>query len=117
MSAGRIVGIGGIFFKSANHDSLRAWYREKLGIANQTMFPAGDHPTVWSIFPASTTYLNPSRAQFMINYVVDDLDAFLAQCEAGGVKIDPKRENHDYGRFAWIFDPDGNKIELWQPKK
>jgi predicted enzyme related to lactoylglutathione lyase len=115
MTPGRILGIGGIFFKSQDHKSLRNWYQEKLGIANQTMFPAGDHPTVWSIFPASSTYFDPSSASFMINYVVDDLDAFLAKCKQNDVRIDEKREDADYGRFAWIYDADGNKIELWQP--
>ena len=115
MSPGRILGIGGIFFKSSNHQSLRSWYQEKLGVADQTMFPAGDHPTVWSIFPAASNYFDPSRSSFMINYVVDDLDAFLAKCQTAGVEVDPKREDHEYGRFAWIYDPDGNKIELWQP--
>lgn len=115
---GRIVGIGGIFFKSPDHQALRAWYRDKLGIDH------GDHgamfqqqagqTTIWSVFPGDTKYLDPSEARFMVNYLVDDMDAFLARCAANGVKIDPKREDHDYGRFAWVYDPDGNKIELWQ---
>jgi len=74
-----------------------------------------DYLTVWSVFPGKTEYFSPSPASFMINYIVDDLDAFLAKCAANGVQIDSKREDHDYGRFAWIYDPDGNKIELWQP--
>ncbi len=118
-SPGRILGIGGIFFKSADHQALRTWYDEKLGIqddGNGAMFKwsQGDanHVTVWSVFPAASDYFKPN---LMINYIVDDLDAFLAKCTANGVRIDPKREDHDYGRFAWIYDPDGNKIELWQP--
>jgi len=121
-SPGRIIGIGGIFFKSPDHQALRAWYQEKLGIqddGNGAMFKwsqgEADHVTVWSVFPGHTDYFNPSKAGFMINYIVDDMDAFLAKCAANGVAIDPKREDHEYGRFAWIFDPDGNKIELWQP--
>ena len=113
---GRILGIGGIFFKSSDHHSLRTWYQDKLGVKDQVMFPAGDHPTVWSIFPAASDYFGPGPATFMINYVVDDMDAFLAKCEANGVRIDPRREDHEYGRFAWIHDPDGNKLELWQLK-
>jgi predicted enzyme related to lactoylglutathione lyase len=119
---GRILGIGGIFFKSANHQALRAWYQEKLGIANGEhggMFKSrrDDNPdleqiTAWSIFPAASNYFG---GNLMINYIVDDLDAFLAKCAANGVTIDPKRETYDYGHFAWIFDTDGNKIELWQP--
>ena len=65
------------------------------------------------IFPASSKYFEPS--QMMVNYIVDDLDALLERLQKEGVKIDPKRQNEDYGRFAWIYDPDGNKIELWQP--
>jgi predicted enzyme related to lactoylglutathione lyase len=114
-SKGRILGIGGVFFKSTNHETLRDWYLTKLGIANDCMFPAGDHPTVWSIFPAASPYFGSDSAQFMINYVVDDLDAFLEKCKTKDVRIDEKREDFDYGRFAWIYDPDGNKIELWQP--
>lgn len=74
--------------------------------------------TVWSLFPANTDYFDPDRdgrqAQAMINYRVDDLDALLEQLLAAGIEIDPKRENSDYGRFAWIVDPEGNRIELWQ---
>jgi predicted enzyme related to lactoylglutathione lyase len=70
---------------------------------------------VWSVFSQSSSYFDPSKAPFMINYMVDDLDAFLNKMKARGVQIDPKRESHAYGRFAWIFDPDGNKIELWEP--
>jgi len=110
-SPGRILGIGGIFFKSQDHHALRAWYREKLGLEDGAML----NRTVWSIFPGDTGYFNPSQAGFMINYIVDDLDAFLSRCAANGVPVDPKREECEYGRFAWIYDPDGNKIELWQP--
>jgi GNAT superfamily N-acetyltransferase len=105
---GRIIGIGGVFFKSKDHQSLRAWYEAKLGIQEGARF----NNTVWSIFPADSEYFS---RECMINYIVDNLDVFLARCAADGVKIDPKREDCDYGRFAWIYDPDGNKIELWQP--
>jgi predicted enzyme related to lactoylglutathione lyase len=124
-SPGRIVGIGGIFFRSTDHEGLRSWYQNKLGILSGDyggIFKWRDHAnpetenyTVWSIFPSSTAYFNPSESTFMINYIVDNLDAFLAKCAAHGVQIDDKRETHAYGRFAWIYDPDGNKIELWQP--
>jgi len=115
MPTGQIIGIGGIFFKSADHQSLRTWYQDKLGIRNGDeggMFKSGEHITAWCIFPAASPYF---ERPFMINYIVDDLDAFLAKCAANGVPIDPKREDVDYGRFAWIYDPEGNKIELWQP--
>jgi predicted enzyme related to lactoylglutathione lyase len=70
--------------------------------------------TVWSVFPENTKYFEPKQA-FMVNYFVDDLDALQERLQKEGVKIDPKRQNEDYGKFAWIYDPDGNKIELWQP--
>lgn len=66
-------------------------------------------------FPGDTTYFEPGPASFMVNYLVDDLDALLARLANEGVRIDPKRQDESYGRFAWIYDPDGNKIELWQP--
>src|SRR5208283_1224217 len=77
--------------------------------------PQKEHVTVWTIFPASSKYLDPSPAPFMINYIVDDLDALLDRLKQEGVKIDAKRMDESYGRFAWIYDLDGNKIELWQP--
>jgi predicted enzyme related to lactoylglutathione lyase len=123
----RVRGIGGIFFKSENPEALYAWYEKHLGIAGRpnegAMFPwkSADDPseegmTVWSIFPASTNYFNPSTAPFMINYIVDDLDAVLAELRAAGVQVDERVERHDYGNFGWIIDPDGNRIELWEPK-
>jgi catechol 2,3-dioxygenase-like lactoylglutathione lyase family enzyme len=122
---GRILGIGGIFFKSANRDQMREWYSKHLGLTDKgggMMLPWRDHDdpkkehvTVWSLFPASSNYFDPSPAPFMINYIVDDMDALLDRLKEEGVKIDPKRMNESYGRFAWIYDSDGNKIELWQP--
>jgi predicted enzyme related to lactoylglutathione lyase len=73
--------------------------------------------TVWALFEKNSKYFEPSRAPFMLNYRVDDLDALFEALRAEGVEIDPKRENYDYGRFAWITDPEGNKIELWDPPK
>jgi catechol 2,3-dioxygenase-like lactoylglutathione lyase family enzyme len=122
---GRILGIGGIFFKSANQQQMREWYGKHLGLADkgggamlpwrEKEKPENEHVTVWSVFPGNTKYLEPSQASFMVNYIVDDLDALLERLQKEGVKIDPKRQNADYGKFAWIYDPDGNKIELWQP--
>jgi len=122
----RVTGIGGIFFKSDDPAKLCRWYQKHLGIQAEpphgTMFewkqndgrPGG---TAWSIFPRDTKYFDPSRVPFMVNYRVDDLDALLEALRAEGVWIDPKREDSDYGRFAWIMDPDGNRIELWEPPK
>ena len=119
---GKVIGIGGVFLKSPDQKRLGAWYAENLGIAQDAMFkwlsrenPAREHLTVWSVFPSSSNYFDPSAASFMINYIVDDLDAMLAKLSASGVRIDPQRQDYDYGRFAWIYDPDGNKIELWEP--
>lgn len=122
---GRILGIGGIFFKSANCDQMREWYAKHLGISDkgqgamlpwrQSDNPDKKHMTVWSVFPSTTDYFGPGPAPFMINYIVEDLDALLERLQKDGVKIDEKRMNESYGRFAWIYDADGNKIELWEP--
>ena len=121
---GRILGIGGVFFKSANRDQMREWYSKHLGLADNgsgAMLrwrehdgPQKEHVTVWSVFPTSTNYFAPSQP-VMVDYIVDDLDALLDRLKQEGVKIDPKRMDESYGRFAWIYDVDGNKIELWQP--
>jgi predicted enzyme related to lactoylglutathione lyase len=104
---------------------MREWYSKHLGLADKgegAMLPWREHDdaqkeqvTVWTIFPDSTHYFDPGHASFMINYIVDDMDALLDRLKQEGVKIDPKRMDESYGRFAWIYDPDGNKIELWQP--
>jgi predicted enzyme related to lactoylglutathione lyase len=121
---GRILGIGGVFFKSADRDQMREWYAKHLGLADkgQGMMlhwrehddPQKEHVTVWSVFSASTDYI-PTTQPFMVNYIVDDMDALLDRLKQEGVKIDPKRMDESYGRFAWIYDLAGNKIELWQP--
>ncbi len=121
---GRILGIGGIFFKSADQKQVREWYGKHLGLEDKgggVMLPwrekdnpEKEHVTVWTVFPDKTKYFEPGQA-FMVNYIVDDLDALLERLQKEGVKIDPKRQDADYGRFAWVYDPDGNKIELWQP--
>ena len=122
---GRILGIGGIFFKSANRDQAREWYSRHLGLDDKGQGamlrwrehddPQKEHVTSWTVFPASTKYFDPSPAPFMLNYIVDDMDALLDRLKEEGVKIDAKRMNASFGRFAWIYDLDGNKIELWQP--
>jgi predicted enzyme related to lactoylglutathione lyase len=123
----RVHGIGGIFFKSTHPEALQNWYEKHLGIAakpnegaafrwRHTDDPSKEGMTVWSVFPAATKYFDPSTAPFMINYIVDDLDATLAELRAAGVKVDERVERYDYGNFGWITDPDGNRIELWEPK-
>ncbi len=135
----RVTGIGGIFFKSHEPDKLYRWYETHLGIhpspdgsgaafewreiQNSDAKESGEKDsgniavTVWSIFPRDSKYFDPSQSGFMVNYRVDNLDALLEALEEEGVQIDPRRENYDYGRFAWIMDPDGNRIELWEPPK
>jgi catechol 2,3-dioxygenase-like lactoylglutathione lyase family enzyme len=126
-SQGRILGIGGIFFKAADQAKTREWYAKHLGLVDRGQGvrlpwrehddPQKEHVTVWHTYPSNDDYFAPSRTPFMINYIVDGLDAMLERLEEEGVKIDPKRMNELYGRFAWIYDSDGNKIELWEPPK
>lgn len=123
----RVTGIGGIFFKSENPEQLYKWYEKHLGIKrmpdNGAVFnwrQADDNKpamTVWSLFPKDTKYFNPSRSSFMVNYRVENLDELLKALREEGVEIDLKREDTEYGRFAWITDPEGNRIELWEPPK
>lgn len=121
----RVTGIGGVFLRSSDPKALAKWYSENLGITladfNGTAFqwsdevPAGTGMSAWSTFPADTSYFGEGQQSVMINYRVDDLDALLATLSSSGVWVDPKREDYAYGRFAWIKDCDGNRLELWQP--
>ena len=121
----RVTGIGGVFLRSKDSKALAKWYAEHLGIQlsdfNGTAFqwsdevPAGTGMTAWSAFPQDTQYFGEGQQAAMINYRVDDLDALLAKLSAAGVWIDPKRDDQSYGRFAWVKDCDGNRLELWQP--
>jgi predicted enzyme related to lactoylglutathione lyase len=124
----RVSGLGGIFFKADLPDKLYAWYEKHLGLQRQAEeavvfnWRQADDPgksgmTVWAIFPKDTKYFDPSRSSFMMNFIVEDLDGLLAALREEGVEVDPKREDYDYGRFAWIMDPEGNRIELWEPPK
>ncbi len=127
MSIKRVTGIGGIFFKpkTASQEAMLEFYRDRLGINlqwdNGTTFDwtqdmhERDGHTVWSIFANDSTYYEPGNANFMVNYRVHDLDALMIELEIEGVKIDPKRDDSEYGKFAWVYDPDGNKVELWEP--
>jgi len=124
----RVSGLGGIFFKADHPEKLYAWYEKHLSLQRQAQeavvfnWRQADDPeksgmTVWSIFPKDTKYFDPSRSSFMMNFIVEDLDGLLAALREEGVEVDPKREDYDYGRFAWIMDPEGNRIELWEPPK
>jgi len=124
--AGHITGLGGIFIKSPNPKALRAWYRDVLGIKLESWggailpYDAPGHPSemVWTAFPENSSYFAPSSREVMLNFAVDDLDAFLAKIEAKGVKVIKRDDTDPNGHFAWIMDPDGTKIELRQaPRK
>ncbi|MDX1460387.1 MAG: VOC family protein [Xanthomonadales bacterium] len=123
---GRAIGVGGVFFRSADPAATAAWYREHLGIETEswgdthgTSFSPADMPahafTVWSIFPAATEYFGRREQSCMINFVVDDLDAALDNVRKGGASVADEREEADFGRFGWFEDPDGNRVELWEP--
>jgi len=120
---GHITGVGGVFVKSKDPKALAAWYRDVLGMAIEPWggallrYDAPGHPpvVVWNALPSTTDYMAPSTREFMIDFAVDDLDAFIARLKAKGV-TPLKRDDGPEGKFAWILDPDGTKIELWQPK-
>lgn len=122
----RVLGIGGLFFKCADPDATRAWYARVLGLEFSewggvvfTPEAAAAQPgagTVFCPFAAETPYFQPSERDFMFNLMVDDLDAMLAQARAAGVEPVGPLQDEINGRFAHILDPDGRKIELWEPK-
>ncbi|MDT8320878.1 MAG: VOC family protein [Xanthomonadales bacterium] len=123
---GHVLGVGGIFFRSRDPARLGAWYEEHLGIKMEAYgesrgasFPPAGMPasgfTVWGAFPADTEYFGAASQGFMINLVVDDLDAALRKVEEGGAEVLEAREEEDFGRFGWFVDPDGNRVELWEP--
>jgi predicted enzyme related to lactoylglutathione lyase len=116
----RVTGIGGVFIRSAQHEALRAWYAEHLGLELQEFGGAvlrsdGGETLVWSVFPGETDYFGSREQQAMVNYRVRDLDAMLAQLRASGVPVDDHVEEMEHGRFGWATDPDGNRLELWEP--
>ncbi len=116
----KVAGIGGVFFRSANQEGLAEWYEKHLGVSRVSdsgVWEQQAGPTVFSPFPADTDYFGRADQQFMLNFRVNDLDHMLVQLGAEGVEIDPSREDSEYGRFAWVYDPEGNKIELWEPPR
>lgn len=122
---GKVTGLGGIFVKSKDTDKLKNWYADNLGVpiddyGASFLFRDHEDPTkegrsVWGLFKPDTKYFDPSKKEFMINFIVEDLDGLLASLEAAGIKQAGKMEEYEYGRFAWIVDPEGTKIELWEP--
>ena len=122
----RVTGIGGVFFKSTkDHKALAQWYHQHLGLPLESWGGAilrwpDDRAedkglTVWHVAEKETQWFRPSDSNFMINYRVDDLDALIAKLRADGVQVVGGPESHENGKFAWIMDPDGNKVELWEP--
>jgi predicted enzyme related to lactoylglutathione lyase len=118
----RVTGIGGIFFKARNPKTLQAWYVKHLGLPvtpdGYVVFSQqekGESHTVWSTFSQDTTYFTPGDQSFMVNFRVADLDQLLKQLQQEGVEVVGEVEEYDYGKFGWILDPEGNKIELWEP--
>jgi catechol 2,3-dioxygenase-like lactoylglutathione lyase family enzyme len=123
-TAGHVTGIGGVFVTSKNPKALATWYRDVLGLEVKSWggatlpYDAPGHPAVavWAAFPGDSSELAPSTRDFMINLAVDDMDAFVARLTVKGVRILKRDDTDPHGRFAWILDPDGTKIELWQAK-
>jgi predicted enzyme related to lactoylglutathione lyase len=116
---GRATGIGGAFLRADDPEALYAWYEKHLGLKRREgcwMFEAAEQrgPVVVSFFARGSDYF-PVRQPAMLNFQVDDLDAVLDGLIAAGVEVDPKRERYDYGSFGWFTDPEGNRVELWQP--
>lgn len=120
----KVLGVGGIFFKSKDPEALGKWYQEHLGVEIDPSFGGAsfaaakmpkDGYTVWSPFSAKTDYFEPSKSNFMFNLIVDDLEGAMKQVEAGGAVLHGQEEEAEFGLFGWFSDPDGNKVELWQP--
>ena len=121
----RVTGVGGVFFKARDPKALGEWYRTHLGMkvedwggvafrwADDNATGAGT--TIWNPFPADTGYFAPSTSSFMVNFRVHDLHALLGALRAEGCAVDQKVEESEYGKFGWVMDPEGNRIELWQP--
>ena len=123
----RITGIGGVFFKSkGDHKALATWYQKHLGIKLESWGGAvlrwpqdtveDKGATAWKVAENDTKWFSPSESSFMINYRIDNMDEMIAQLKNGGIEILKGPELHENGKFAWIMDPDGNKVELWEPK-
>jgi len=123
-----VLGIGGIFFKAQDPDKLAAWYQQHLGLkveeyggvtfreeAGDKSAPRRQAYAVWSPFAADTDYFAPSEKPFMINFRVADLDVLLTKLRAEGVTVEERTEKSEFGYFGWAMDPEGNKIELWEP--
>ncbi len=122
----RVTGIGGIFFKAKDPKALGAWYEKHLGVPLEAWGgaafqwqspsnPTGVGTTVWNLFKESSTYFGRPEARFMINFRVRDLHALQAALREEGCEVDAKVDESDFGKFGWVTDPEGNRVELWQP--
>lgn len=120
----KVMGIGGVFFKCRDTRSLGEWYQQWLGMPVDPVYGGATLKpdtmpengfTVWGPFKDNTEYFAPSERPFMINLVVDDLDGALKQVADGGATVLPDIQEEEYGRFGWFIDPEGTKIELWEP--
>ncbi|MDQ3118844.1 MAG: VOC family protein [Verrucomicrobiota bacterium] len=124
----RVIGVGGIFFKARDPEKLAAWYRKHLGFeveewggvsfqegAAAQLAPKRQSHLVWSPFEATTEYFAPSTKPYMLNFRVHDLHAVLAELRGEGVVVEDKTEESEFGKFGWVMDPEGTKIELWEP--
>jgi len=120
----RVTGIGGVFFKTEDPNATKNWYKKHLGFNTDdwgcTFWwkdkEGNDCSTQWSPFKKETTYFEPSKKDFMFNYRVENLTELLTALKDEGVTVIDKVEEYEYGKFGWIIDLDGNKIELWEPK-
>jgi predicted enzyme related to lactoylglutathione lyase len=117
----RVTGIGGVFFKARDPDALRRWYADNLGIAVEDYGGATFRwelrgTTVGSVFDGETDYFGPGSQAWMVNFRVSNLDAMLEQLRGAGAEVDDRVEEHEYGRFGWAVDPEGNRFELWEPR-
>ncbi|MCF8241465.1 MAG: hypothetical protein K9J16_08750 [Melioribacteraceae bacterium] len=119
----KVQGLGGLFFKCSDPKKLSDWYNKYLGIKfsewSSAEFKPSDYPgngfTVFAPFKADTDYFNPSKKEFMINLIIDDVAEGLKQVKEGGAEIIGEIQRFDYGDFGWFIDPEGNKVELWKP--
>ena len=122
----KVTGIGGVFLKARDPKAMTAWYQQHLGVEfGDNLYidfrwinennPGSTGHTVFSFFSNDSAYFSPSEKPVMINFRVKDLDALLAALKKAGVWVDEKKDNYEYGKFGWCMDPEGNKIELWEP--
>lgn len=118
---GKVVGVGGVFLKAKNPKEMQAWYHKTLGVPlsewGMTVFegPEAQGQTVLAFFKEDTAKFDDPAQRAMLNFRVDAMDEVVARLEEAGAKIDPKRDDSEYGKFAWFWDPEGNRVELWEP--